>query len=352
MDWGGRAVLLGAALLVVSAGCAGGGGQTLAAGQAQGGGPSATSTTAAAGPGVCTPLAGVAEGDEVSVAAQWKPGDGRDFTITRERARAADDLPDDLSYRTDVRVEVVDVGPDGTTMRWRQSGEGLFESASLDEVMGQLGTRLLERLEDLTVDYSLDADGRFEKVINREAIRGYLERMMAFMKDVAGDGAERKVLDRVVEMMRPVVLADGFIDTAVAQHIITFHGPYGVTLSGAGTRELDDELPNPFGGQPIGATSSFEVLTPQDPQGCLRLRMVTAAKPGALSAITDTLAGATGLNPAAREKLRESAKGMTLRGEHRWVIDPTTSWPVSIESTKTTADPDTTNTDTTIIEAK
>ena len=94
------------------------------------------------------------------------------------------------------------------------------------------------------------------------------------------------------------------------------------------------------------------ILTTQDPGAVSASALVIAAKPGSLSATTDTLAGATGLNPAARAKLAESAKNLTLRGEHRWVIDPTTGWPVSVESTKTTADLDTTNTDVTVIEAK
>jgi hypothetical protein len=80
--------------------------------------------------------------------------------------------------------------------------------------------------------------------------------------------------------------------------------------------------------------------------------MVIVARPGALSAITDTLAAATGLKGAALEKLRQAAKDMNLRAEHRWVIDPSSGWPVSIETTKTTEDSDTSNTDVTVIEAK
>jgi hypothetical protein len=348
MDWRGRAGLLGLAVMVVSAGCGGTDGRTLAAGKAEAAHTAATDTTA---PAVCTPLQTAAGSDKVSVVARWKPGDSRDFTISRQRKNSARPEFDDASYQTDVQVKVVGVTETGAAMEWRQSGKGLFQS-SLSGAMGQQATRLLDRLEDFTVEYSLDENGQFEAVTNRDAIRAYVERMITWMKEVAGDGAERKIIDRVVEIMRPIMMADGFIDTAVAQPIITFHAPYGLTLSPAQGGELDDQFPNPFGGAPIPATSSFEVLTPQDPRGCLRLRMVIVAKPGALSAVTDSLAGATGLDAEAREKLRQSATEMTLHGEHRWVLDPSAGWPVRVESTKTTQDSDTTNTDVTVIEAK
>ena len=351
MGWRGRGTLL-AAVVVAGVGCAGTDGRTLAAGTAEKTAAVGAATTATTSLGtLCTPLPNAAGTDEVSVVAHWKPGDFRDFTITRERTNSACPELDDASYRTDVQVKAVDVTETGTAMQWRQSGKGLFQS-SLSGAMGEHAARLIDRLEDFTVAYSLDADGQFDEVTNREAIRGYLERMISLVRQAAGNGDERKSLDRAVEIMRPVMMADGFIDNAVAEHIITFHGPYGLTLSRAESHEIDDAFPNPFGGEPVPAKSSLDVLTPQDPRGCVRLRRVIVAKPGALAAITDGLAETAGLDAAGRAKLRESAKDLNLHGEIRWVMDPTTGWPVRIETTKTTGDGDTSMTDVTVIEAK
>ncbi|HEV3364766.1 MAG TPA: hypothetical protein VG795_11645, partial [Acidimicrobiia bacterium] len=114
-----------------------------------------------------------------------------------QRTNSAHPEFDDASYQTDVQVKVVDVTETGAAMQWRQSGKGLFQS-SLSGAMGQQATRLLDRLEDFTVEYSVDEKGQFEAVTNRDAIRAFVERKIMLMKDVAGDGAERKIMDRAL----------------------------------------------------------------------------------------------------------------------------------------------------------
>jgi hypothetical protein len=267
----------------------------------------------------CTPLE---RKGPVVVRPRWSEGDTRQVEVTKSRTDSAE--PESGGeYTTRAVVEVLDVGRSGTTLRW--SNEDLVLPPMASQFDEDAQDHLAETMSDLEVEYRTDADGAFRRALNVPALRAYANDLFDAIVEWSGgdsDGTEPTDARR----LRELFTSDAFVQSALIEDIIVLHGLYGAVLRPGEPVTAGSELPNPFGGLPIPARTTAELVTPRDGHGCAQIHADVVPRRAAIMRLIRDV-GVAGT---------EAPGGVDLRVRQRIdaTYDPGSGWIVEAAATK------------------
>jgi hypothetical protein len=260
-----------------------------------------------------------ATGDTVRLKGAWKPGERRSITIYKTK--------DGTTSSTPGEIRVLAVKGGGWKLRF-VSGETALPESLGDEAQ-ESAKQLLERLGQLTIDYSTDADGAIQSIDNRSEVRRYMERVANVLAQDATTAEEKEAFAKT----RDLITSDTFIESTLNDNVGLVHYGYGPELAEGRAVNVKTELPNPFGGSAIPAKLRATLVQKTDSAGCARVQYVTTADEKdvaeAFAPAMSKLAGKT-VSPS-------QLRGVSIKQTIRLTFDPGTGWMTRSEAIKETS---------------
>ncbi len=220
-------------------------------------------------PITCSPVS--PDQTRVVIVPPWTTGVTRELRIAQERSGAGEAASGAGASRVTVSVEAEHA--EGWTLRWDADAtvlDGLGLSAA---VLEEADRR--DNLPRQQIRYRVGRSGMFEEVLNVDELRQAVDEALIALAAVAPGGGEG--------LADSQALVAGLPDQALAdiytEDLRIFHGLEGLELEVGEQVELAEELPNPFGGPPVPAVTTIEILETVDRDGCVSIQARTLPDP-------------------------------------------------------------------------
>lgn len=252
-------------------------------------------------PIACTP----APTDMVSVwmAPIWQVGDIRELIQYKQRIDSRS--PEVVGFsETPIRLQVLAADDATVTFEWRPEVTDLSSLIQTPLAAALIGD-LLDDLPPQPIVYRIGPTVQLEAVENIHELRSYTADLyQALGKALPGlEGAAEMVLD----------LPDETLGQLLAKDVLTIHGLEGLEIGVNDAIMIDDELPNPFGGDALAAKTRIDLTDLVDSDGCVQARMVTELDAEtALPALLNALATLTGDDDVDNAELAAVAASFSI----------------------------------------
>ena len=256
----------------------------------------------------CTPLEVGTE--QIDFLPQWRPGQ----IIQVGRSESQEDSGSEIGISsTPVEIEVLEASTDGFVLAW-EMGDTAVDYAALALPDGTW-EELLE-LSEIRMVYEAGPSGEYLGILNLDEVKDKMEQLIDFLVEAGGIGPEE------VEQFREIALSDEAIQVTAAQDLILYHSLYGLRIDATTTEVWDTSLPNVFGGEPFPATQTTEVITPQDPNGCVLVTVTVEPEEAEFMEILFETLAALGPTPSPEELAEMESFHIVNRLE--FIYDPGT----------------------------
>lgn len=285
----------------------------------------------------CTPAP--AGSKPVLVKARWKRGEKRRVTIEKSREEGGREgravIPGSLTVMT--------AGRGGASLRLTMS-EPVALFVAGQEALGALN-ELADALEPVTIDYSAAADGTFGEVRNLPSLRDQFERSMDVIEREGGTGG---VPPEQSQAVRQLLTSDDFIQAAAITEPSLLHNPYGIEFEPGEAFTAPYELANPFGGEPILGSATFELARAPDRNGCLKIDAEIRPDPEELRRVLVEAVGRLA-PPDQQPNVRELLDEARVSQELSFAYDRASGWIVRGEMTREISVADRSRTERTVV---
>jgi hypothetical protein len=147
------------------------------------------------------------------------------------------------SSKSDISITVVEKTDEGYTLEWKYDDIILGTNLQDEQVKS-----ILDLTKGLTIRYTTDKYGAFQKVINQDEVKIYMKKSTALLVEKITD---EKLKKSVVTLMDNWLKNDQFVNLVVAKEIALFHNPYiyGKTFYVGKPYVEEVTLLNPFDAQ-------------------------------------------------------------------------------------------------------
>jgi hypothetical protein len=176
---------------------------------------------------------------QISFTPEWSVNEVVQYTLLKDRTKNGITN----SSKSDISITVVEKTDEGYTFEWKYDDIVLGTNLPDDQIKS-----MLDLTKGLTIRYTTDKYGAFEKVINQDEVRTYMKKSTELMVRKIMD---EKLKNSVVTLMDNLLKNDQFVNLVVAKEIALFHNPYiyGKTFY-VGKQYVEEvTLLNPFDAQ-------------------------------------------------------------------------------------------------------
>ena len=277
-------------------------------------------------PGTSQEVAGAVDGEVVYLAPRWEKGD--QFRLNVERRREDFDRgrkTSDRSSKLNADVVVLEAGEDGYVLGWTWRGRAkpltdLEGAAQQPEVVfGGGGATQIEVI--------VDADANVRGVRNWEAVRAAMKAQVEGMTKSMPPAQRKEARSLVAEMLA---------DPGRGQHLVLREIPLLLTPIGRDFRqrepqEFETQLPNPFGGEPFPAKTTYTLAKFDANVSRAEVEFKQAVDPRRANAVMEKVVkdladdGSKSNVPAA-----EKMPPLVMTDTATFVVDAAKGWPVEM----------------------
>jgi hypothetical protein len=246
----------------------------------------------------------------VEITPRFRAGDEfrLDFTRERQTTRVAN-----ISTRTPVTIRVLSTGPEGSELEW-VAGDTQFSDPQVAN--NPIVAAALNAVRGLNLRLGFDAHGRFARLVNDEEVLGKLQALADNLTaQVAAMVPEAQRAD-LTAMMRQT-MSPTLLRSSATRDIEIYFALNGARLVVGEMVEVENEVPNPFGGDPLPAT--FRIRLDSATADTASLTTTTVFGPDAIRAVTATVAQQAG-QPIPSEALAKVASSQ-MTDEGKFVFD-------------------------------
>ncbi|MCA8979125.1 MAG: hypothetical protein H6831_05925 [Planctomycetes bacterium] len=284
------------------------------------------------------------EVQQISLRPSWEVGDSYRLEFTKTRARSQGKREgEEMGTVTPVDVLVHGADDEGYSVRWKL---GQAEFVGIDpEEMGPVAD-LAAMFQGVELDMHTNALGVPDKLLNEEQVRKHVNELFDRIEELAlADGAPPALIKQMLNPARGMVegeLLSGFL----LREPGLFYFPCGLQLNVGEAVESEELIPNPFGGDPLPATSRLllESLDTENGRAVVRHRLELGQGEETERILRETftrIAKQMG-GPAPRP---ESLPEMLIVDETEYDVDVATGLPRSMSYARTTSTAGTTQVD-------
>lgn len=278
----------------------------------------------------------------VDLAPKWKKGDTVRYEMLGTQVREQDGKEiRNVSTRTLVVVEVTSAGPEGSVLRWTQ-GTTTFEDPDQDN--DPIARSINMILKNNELDLELDEDGDYTGVRNWKALRTSGAKVRdEVLSQMSKAGTPKAAIETARLATDKILATKETLEAALTRQPLLILKPFGKSYELGTPIEYEDELPNPFGGDPFPAKGVCVIKFDKD-KGIAHVTFKQAPDPKDVTRIVqkwaDDVAKKTG-TPAPDElpeiKVNDTAE---------YVVDVTAGWINSVKHTRATTIDKVTQTET------
>lgn len=255
-----------------------------------------------------------------SVIAYWEPGDQRSYQVQRVKTgpRAGSS-----TYTMDLRVlDATDSTYQLECVVREVRVDAELPTDPRDKAVFQ---KLLTASNGLRVVCTTDETGIPLRLANMSEVEEHARQVLLSILDMALDPNERLQMRRALE---PVLDAE-----LLAQDVLEDLGnllfPFGVAYIAGRKEEVQAEVPNPLGGDPIGTQQTFTMTHLDTTAHTAKMRMEQQVDPKAVDDAIDPLiesSGGAGLTGEARELLRRRIESIRVSETMDIDVDLNGAW--------------------------
>ena len=230
-------------------------------------------------------LPAVAAAQHVELTPRFKAGDEfrLEFTRGRQTSRVAN-----ITSRTPVTIRVISTGPEGSELEWVH-GDTQFSDPQM--ASNPIVAAALNAVRGLRLRLALDAHGGFARLVNDEEVLGKLQgladNLIAQIAAALPEAQRANLTAAVRQALSPTVLR-----SSATRDIEIYFALNGVRLLAGETAEIESEVANPFGGDPLPAT--VRIRLDSATADIASLTTTTVFGPDVLRAVTASLAQQAG----------------------------------------------------------
>ncbi|WP_374165580.1 hypothetical protein [Arcticibacter sp. MXS-1] len=281
-----------------------------------------------------------AQTDSIALIARWKKGEGRNYLIKKAEVRytnGALTTNDSSSYT--VSVTVTDSSRTNYNLDWR-SESPLLSNKTYPELAG-----LDEKYQNLSVKYSTDQNGAFQKLLNRDEIiqmmNEALDLYVAQKKDTGSLSSDN------VEAVKQIFSSPGTIEGLALKEISLFHFPYGVWYHYGSTFEYQEQIGVPLLGAPVASTGRLTLESIDTLHHTCRIKnsvqLDSVSSKKAIATMLEVMVAKSTFKSEQEKqtKLQEMRKAfstmeLTIDRESVFEINYSTGWPIPVVFTQNT----------------
>lgn len=199
----------------------------------------------------------------IDILPKWKVGDSFSLIINKKRTDIRENTPPKIiQFSTQAFIKVINTHEDGSlTLSYVTDFNNLSENKINNEVLKDF----IDENKDLEILYRVSEEGSFEEIENWKEVS---ERIQKFTNSF-GNYIQKKFDKKIVELMSwnemsKLLTSKQFIEQNSLKEIQYFHYLYGVSLTKEEPIKTVVYLPNNFGGNPIKANVTINLLESKD----------------------------------------------------------------------------------------
>lgn len=285
---------------------------------------------------ILAPVGGAEKKDaSVEILPRWKEGEKLTFELTKSRQKSqAGRRTLTASMRQELDVEVVKATGEGYLLRLT------FREARFDDprqAENPIVRETANLFKDLQVELAVDSQGSMHGIQNwkelKELSSKVLDRLTKTVQDAGLDPATAAKLRAEVGSMFETKEQ---VERACTKEVGMLFLPLGKTYAPSKPIESEDELPNPFGGEPLPSRGEFALKSFDKESGRAEITWKAAIAPEkAKRALEKALRDMTARlgKPAPDEQL---LKKVTIESSVEFSVDVSSGWVESLRQVRET----------------
>jgi hypothetical protein len=271
---------------------------------------------------------------EVAILPRWKQGEKLRFEMvkTRVKSRAGKEV-ETVTARTLVDIEVSEAGKDGYVVRWTY-GETRLDNP--EQNLSPIVRSMSNLLKGIHLDIEIDADGNMTGLRNWQAVRKLADKIATTLLDeVKGGGLDDAARDRLGKQLRAMLSTKEKIEQLCFREAQVFFLPVGHSFRPGKPLELDDELPNPLGGEAIPTKTVFALKSHEKATGRVAVTWKQSADPNVTARVMEKTLRDLAKQTGAPVPNGEMLKAMQIEDSAEYTLDRVSGWPLNFTHTRT-----------------
>jgi hypothetical protein len=208
------------------------------------------------------PTVASAADNSLELLPRWKKGEKLRFELIKSRQKAqGDKVTLKSTARTDVEIEVLSASKDAFTLAWTY-GETRLDDPS--QAKNPLTQKMANLLNGYRIVLKLDSQAGIQGVQNWQELKQRSTKLLeALSAELQAAGLDAATVAKVQAEAQSMFSSKQQIEQLGTRDAQLFFMPLGIEFEGNKPVELDDKLPNPFGGEPFPSRVRF-ALTAAD----------------------------------------------------------------------------------------
>lgn len=279
-------------------------------------------------------LPALADDPAVKLSPTWAKGDKVEYEFTKGRERTKDGkVVLSGSSTTPITVEVLKAGKEEVELSWTFGETKLNDPAQAKNPAAKAMANIMKGRK---LVFTLDPDGGLTGLTNfdemQKATGEILEVLAGTMKDA---GAPPAQFEQVAAAVKGMFANREFAEAAWLKDPGVLFFPVGAKLEVGKAKETEEELPNPFGGDPFPTKRTVELTKVDAKTGLATIRVSVAfdekAAAKILNQLVKDLTKQLGKEPPNAEVL----KGFRITDEAEFTVNTKTGWVEKAKLTRT-----------------
>lgn len=280
--------------------------------------------------GPVTGLSIGADDDAFPIAPRWRVGERVHYEMQRTRERNQDDgnMPQP-EVLIDVELEVLEADEDGYVLAWTERIRK-FEAPGPG---GDVARRLAKLFDNYRLLLRVDRWSAIEGVENLDDVQQRTSKMIDLLREeMLNQGLAARDVDSILTAVRQAYTDEGQLVELITRAPSILFLPLGIDKLVPGKAvEYDDELPSPFGTEPLPTTGRFEITRVDARAQTATIAWSQTFDPEEATAAirqgVERLAQRLGQSPG-EAKLNDVFE---IRDSAECEVDMKTGWPTSVE---------------------
>ncbi|MCI0702488.1 MAG: hypothetical protein L0241_15500 [Planctomycetia bacterium] len=263
----------------------------------------------------------------------WKKGEALRYEMTRVQLHENDGkVVRKTNCRTPLEVEVLESDDEGYVLRWTQ-GKTVFDDPKLDD---EPFIKLMNAvLKGADIELEFDKTGGFVGMRNWKDVKATGVKIRdATLTQMGKSGTPKDTLTFLRTETDKMFATKESIETSFTKQPVLLFAPLGKMLDAAKPTIYEDELPNPFGGDPFPTKGEIALKSVNKNAGTALVTFKQTPDPkevtGILRKSLDELAKKMGKTPP------DSLPEFKLEDALEYEVDLKTGWVKSVTHTRTT----------------
>ena len=263
--------------------------------------------------------------DSFEILPRWKKGETVRYEIVKSRIKTQPDrTPLNTTNRTDLEIQVLKAAKDGFALAWTLGETRIDDPA---EAKNPLTKATVNLLKGHRIVLELDSQAAIEGIENWQEVQERTRKMLDLItRELKASGVDAKAIAGLRAQSESMFGSKEQVERYATQDAQLFFMPIGVEFDSSRVVALEDQLANPFGGEPLPSRVRFTLKEVDKKAGVAKVTWSQTVAPEDARRIMNKTVAEMAKRMGKPVPDADLLKSFTIEDAAEFIVDISSGW--------------------------